>query len=74
MRTSRTRLLFRSMVLTQYRTSPFQIIAMLYWWFWGYKTFTGPRPNLRGNKHMHHTKEVQEYNEDTGADWDERGK
>ena len=26
--------------------SPFQIIAMFYWWFWGYETFTGPRPNL----------------------------
>ncbi|KAF7795625.1 hypothetical protein EIP86_006790 [Pleurotus ostreatoroseus] len=22
------------------------IIAMFYWWFWGYETFTGPRPNL----------------------------
>ena len=21
---------------------------MGYWWFWGYKTFTGPRPNIRG--------------------------
>ncbi|KAJ3549968.1 hypothetical protein NM688_g5123 [Phlebia brevispora] len=26
---------------------PFQIVAMIYWWFWGYETFTGPRPNLR---------------------------
>ena len=27
---------------------PFQIIAMGYWWFLGYKTFKGPRPNLQG--------------------------
>lgn len=20
---------------------------MIYWWFWGYKTFTGPRANLK---------------------------
>ncbi|KAH7103349.1 amino acid transporter [Auriculariales sp. MPI-PUGE-AT-0066] len=26
---------------------PFQIFAFIYWWFWGYKTFTGPCPNLR---------------------------
>ncbi|KAI0701071.1 amino acid transporter [Cytidiella melzeri] len=26
---------------------PFQIIAMIYWWFWGYKTFTGPQPNTK---------------------------
>ncbi|KAI0338005.1 amino acid transporter [Trametopsis cervina] len=26
---------------------PFQIIAMFYWYFWGYKTFTGPQPNLK---------------------------
>lgn len=32
--------------------SPFQIIAMLYWWFWGYKTFTGPRPNLKGQRRL----------------------
>ncbi|EKM57619.1 uncharacterized protein PHACADRAFT_251336 [Phanerochaete carnosa HHB-10118-sp] len=25
---------------------PFQILAMIYWWFWGYKSFTGPRANL----------------------------
>ncbi|TBU31322.1 amino acid transporter [Dichomitus squalens] len=25
---------------------PFQIIAMAYWWFVGYKTFKGPRPNF----------------------------
>lgn len=25
---------------------PIQIIAMIYWWFWGYKSFTGPRPNI----------------------------
>ncbi|KIP06824.1 hypothetical protein PHLGIDRAFT_19368 [Phlebiopsis gigantea 11061_1 CR5-6] len=25
---------------------PFQILAMFYWWFWGYKTFTGPRHNF----------------------------
>ncbi|KAM5537391.1 hypothetical protein V8D89_008910 [Ganoderma adspersum] len=27
---------------------PFQIIAMAYWWFLGYKTFKGPRPNFQG--------------------------
>ena len=26
---------------------PFQLIAMIYWWFWGYKTFTGPRSNFK---------------------------
>lgn len=26
--------------------SPFQVIAMIYWWFWGYKTFTGPQANF----------------------------
>ncbi|EJD41031.1 amino acid transporter [Auricularia subglabra TFB-10046 SS5] len=25
---------------------PFQIIAVIYWYFWGYKTFKGPCPNL----------------------------
>lgn len=25
---------------------PFQIFAVAYWYFRGYKTFTGPRPNL----------------------------
>ena len=25
---------------------PFQILAMFYWYFWGYKTFTGPRANV----------------------------
>ena len=25
---------------------PFQFIAMVYWWFWGYKTFTGPQANF----------------------------
>ncbi|PSR80619.1 hypothetical protein PHLCEN_2v6688 [Hermanssonia centrifuga] len=29
---------------------PFQIIAMIYWYFWGYKTFTGPQPNLRAKE------------------------
>ncbi|KIP04158.1 hypothetical protein PHLGIDRAFT_120946 [Phlebiopsis gigantea 11061_1 CR5-6] len=24
---------------------PFQILAMIYWYFWGYKTFIGPRAN-----------------------------
>ena len=26
--------------------SPFQFLAMFYWWFWGYKTFTGPQTNF----------------------------
>ena len=25
---------------------PFQVVAMIYWWFWGYKSFTGPRANI----------------------------
>ena len=27
-------------------SSPFQVIACVYWWFWGYKSFRGPCPNL----------------------------
>jgi len=30
--------------------SPFQIFAGVYWWFWGYKTFLGPCPNLSGKR------------------------
>jgi len=26
--------------------SPFQVVACIYWWFWGYKGFRGPCPNL----------------------------
>ena len=35
---------------------------MGYWWFWGYKTFTGPRPNLRHREEttVSDTGEVQE--------------
>ena len=29
---------------------PFQVIAMIYWWFWGYKSFTGPRTNIGKRK------------------------
>jgi len=29
---------------------PFQIIAMIYWYFWGYKTFKGPCPNLENTE------------------------
>ncbi|KZV97072.1 amino acid transporter [Exidia glandulosa HHB12029] len=29
---------------------PCQLIALVYWWFWGYETFKGPCPNLGGAK------------------------
>ncbi|KAH8101637.1 amino acid transporter [Cristinia sonorae] len=27
---------------------PMQVLAVIYWWFWGYQTFKGPCPNLEG--------------------------
>ncbi len=43
--------------------SPFQVVACVYWWFWGYKNFVGPRPNLSAAEkvgdHIQHTDLVQ---------------
>ena len=32
--------------------SPFQVVACVYWWFWGYKNFGGPCSNLNAAKQV----------------------